>query len=109
MALRTIGNRIGSVRQRLHPPPKQVDDHYSTAAHKTWARDVLRRAGFRCQYVERGLRCEKSAPDHRLFADHLVEVKDNPALALDPNNGQCLCGSHHTLVTAQRRAERNRS
>jgi 5-methylcytosine-specific restriction protein A len=35
-----------------------------------------------------------------MFADHIVEIKDGGAL-LDLRNGQCLCGSHHEIKTAQ--------
>ena len=39
-----------------------------------------------------------------MFADHIVERKDGGA-DLDPRNGQCLCGRHHTMKTAQTRDE----
>ncbi|OYW50928.1 MAG: hypothetical protein B7Z34_03715 [Novosphingobium sp. 12-62-10] len=50
-------------------------------------------------------RCRKAAPDHRMFADHKVEIKDGGA-PFDLDNGQCLCGQHHSLKTAQARAAR---
>jgi hypothetical protein len=40
-----------------------------------------------------------------MFADHIVELKDGGA-AFDVANGQCLCGSHHTLKTNAERARR---
>jgi hypothetical protein len=46
-------------------------------------------------------------PEHRLFADHIVEVADGGAL-LDPANGQCLCGAHHTLKTVRAKVARAR-
>jgi 5-methylcytosine-specific restriction protein A len=86
------------------PPPKRADAELLTADHRAWREAVLRRAGYRCEAVENGLRCKVSAPA-RLFADHIVERRDGGA-ALDPANGQCLCGSHHTAKTARARAER---
>jgi hypothetical protein len=51
------------------------------------------------------MRCIKAAPFHRMFADHRVEVRDGGPL-LDLNNGQCLCGAHHTRKTTEARAKR---
>ena len=62
-------------------------------------------ASFRCQWVEGGSRCTKAAPQHRLFADHIKELRDGGA-PFDPANGQCLCGAHHTHKTVQARANR---
>jgi len=84
---------------------KQADPIYRSDEHKRWREQVLLNAGFRCQWVEDGRRCAKAPPDHRLFADHIKELRDGGA-AFDPTNGQCLCGAHHTRKTAQARAER---
>ena len=91
--------------RRLKPPPKRADAELLTAAYRDWRNEVLRRAGYRCQAVENGIRCSKSAPHHRLFADHIIERADGGA-QLDPANGQALCGSHHTAKTATERARR---
>lgn len=48
------------------------------------------------------MRC---APVERLFADHIVELKDGGA-PFDVANGQALCGAHHTLKTAAERQKR---
>ena len=40
-----------------------------------------------------------------MFADHRVELRDGGA-ALDPDNGQCLCGSCHTRKTLAARSAR---
>ena len=82
----------------IAPPPKQADAVYTTKAHKAWRTEVLHRAGGRCQAVVNGIRCTRMAPYDRLFADHIVEIKDGGAL-LDPANGQALCGKHHTIKT----------
>jgi 5-methylcytosine-specific restriction enzyme A len=93
--------------RRVRPPPKRADPELLTSAYRAWRAEVLHRAGYRCQWVEGGQRCMKSAPDHRLFADHIVERADGGTV-LNPANGQCLCGQHHSLKTAMVRAKRAR-
>lgn len=87
------------------PPRKETDPELLTVEHLRWREAVLRRAGYRCEAVTDGVRCPKRAPEHRMFADHIVERKDGGAL-LDPMNGQCLCGAHHTAKTIASRNER---
>lgn len=89
----------------VKPGPKRADPHYGSAAHRAWAEIVVARAGARCEWVEDGRRCDKSAPDHRMFADHIVERADGGDDS-DPDNGQCLCGAHHSLKTAHARQSR---
>jgi 5-methylcytosine-specific restriction enzyme A len=93
--------------RRLKPPPKRADPELLTEQYRVWRTEVLRRAGYRCQAVENGLRCTKAAPRHRMFADHTIERADGGAL-LDPSNGQCLCGAHHSLKTVAERTKRAR-
>jgi hypothetical protein len=90
----------------VRPLPKQADPELLTSAHRAWAEEVKRRAGYRCEAVDAGKRCAVKKPA-RLFADHIVERRDGGA-RLDVSNGQCLCGSHHTAKTAQERAKRMR-
>jgi len=85
--------------------PKTADRELLTAGHRAWREAVLDRAGRRCEWIERGVRCERAGPNHRLYADHIAERKDNGA-ALDVSNGQCLCPSHHGLKTFRERARR---
>jgi hypothetical protein len=99
--LQRIAPRIGTLSNRVPPAPKQADDHYSSPEHKAWRTTVLKKAGYRCQHPG----CTKGAPEHRLFADHIAEIRDGGA-RLDPNNGQALCGQHHTAKTARERAKR---
>ncbi len=99
-----VGLRVMDTRT-VKPPPKRADAELLTAAHRQWRDAVLRKASFRCEAVERGKRCDRAAPKHRMFADHIVERRDGGA-PLDPANGQCLCGRHHTLKTASARAAR---
>lgn len=86
------------------PAPKVADPELLTPDHRAWREAVIRRAGYRCEAIEVGVRCTVGRPA-RLFADHIVERKDGGA-PLDPKNGQCLCGRHHTLKTAKARADR---
>ncbi len=92
----------------VQPPPqgKATDPYYLSPDHRAWRAAVLARAGYQCQAVEHGRRCTKGSPHHRLFADHIIERQDQPSLALDVANGQCLCGAHHTIKTMQARASR---
>ena len=85
--------------------PKTADPFYHTDGHKAFRETVLRNAGYRCEWIENGQRCEKSAPRHRMFADHKKERRDGGD-PFDPANGWCLCGAHHTRKTAFERAKR---
>lgn len=85
--------------------PKRADLIYHSEEHKRWREQVLLSAGFRCQWIENGSRCTRAAPQHRLFADHIKELRDGGA-PFDAVNGQCLCGAHHTRKTVQARAKR---
>ena len=91
--------------QKLGALPKLRDAELNTPEHREWRRLVLERAGHRCEAVDDGARCAVRAPA-RLFADHIRERGDGGDL-LDPRNGQCLCGSHHTAKTAAARAARH--
>jgi 5-methylcytosine-specific restriction protein A len=84
---------------------KQADPFYHSEEHRQFRETVLRNAGYRCEWIESGQRCTKASPQHRLFADHIRERQDG-GHPFDPANGQCLCGAHHTLKTAQARASR---
>jgi 5-methylcytosine-specific restriction protein A len=86
---------------------KKVDPLYLSPEHRAWRTAICTRAGWRCEAVDTGLRCTRSAPAHRVYADHINEVADGGA-RFDLANGQCLCARHHTLKTAQSRATRMR-
>lgn len=90
----------------VKPPPKVAAAEYGTAEHREWALGVKRRAGWRCEEVVGGVRCRNHHPTSVMYADHIVEVRDNPALKLDPKNGKCLCASHHSTKTLAERARR---
>jgi 5-methylcytosine-specific restriction protein A len=92
--------RIATIDTRTAlPPPKQRASHYATPEHVEWRDKVIARAGGVCQ----GRGCHRS--NTRLFADHIVELKDGGA-PTDLANGQALCGSCHTTKTAAARAAR---
>jgi hypothetical protein len=106
--LRTAPSRLAAADSRkLKPPPKTADPHYQSPEHIAWRNEVIRRAGGRCEAIDAGRRCERRRPQHRMFADHIVEKRDGGDL-LDPANGRCLCGSHHTTKTLAARAQRLR-
>ncbi|TGT76736.1 MULTISPECIES: HNH endonuclease signature motif containing protein [unclassified Mesorhizobium] len=99
-----IGRSIKQVDLRAAKPiPKKADPELLTKEHQVWRAAVLRLAGHRCQAIENGKRCAVAAPS-RLFADHIIERKDGDPF--DVRNGQCLCGMHHSLKTADERAKR---
>jgi 5-methylcytosine-specific restriction protein A len=91
--------------RRAIPPAKQADPVYQRPEHRAWRKLVIARAGGRCEWVERGRRCDKLEPEHVMYADHVCEVKDGGAL-LDLANGQCLCASHHKIKTDRARLKR---
>ena len=91
--------------RRVLPPPKVAASIYSTPEYKAWQEIVIERAGGRCEAIDNGKRCWKRRPGARMFADHKEELRDGGA-PFDPDNGQCLCGSHHTAKTAAARAAR---
>jgi 5-methylcytosine-specific restriction enzyme A len=104
-----LGKLRPSVRmfdgRAVQPEAKAADPFYLSADYRSWREAVVRRAGRRCEAIDNGWRCTKAEPHHRMFADHRVELRDGGSL-LDPANGQCLCGRHHTLKTVQARASR---
>ena len=106
--------RIATLDTRsAKPPAKTVDPHYLTPEHQAWREEVIRRASGQCEHrSENGTRCFKKVPHVRLFADHRIEIEDMTPQQLaagfqfNPDNGQALCGSHHTAKTAEARARR---
>lgn len=98
--------RLPSLKHRIaprdtrtaKPGPKITASHYNTPEHRAWSRDVIRRAGGACQGC--------GAVGKRLFADHVIELRDGGA-PFDPINGRALCGSCHTTKTLAARAARH--
>ena len=96
---RTFSSRV------IKPWDRPVDAVYRTPMYLAWQLFVIGRAGKRCEALDDGIRCRKAAPEHRMFADHKKELQDGGS-PFDPANGQCLCGSHHTIKTMHERARR---
>lgn len=105
--LRSLAPLVRTTNTSTTPlPPKQKDVVYTTPAYGAWRTAVVGRAGGRCEAVDKyGHRCTNEQPHHRMYADHIKELKDNGSL-FDITNGQCLCASHHTLKTIEARARR---
>lgn len=99
MAIPTLRSTLPAFNHNVaRPAPKRVDPFYKTDQYAAWRDAVKERARYRCEYVHQGTGKRCNRKEHRMFADHVVEVKDGGA-AYDPDNGQCLCGRHHTLKT----------
>jgi len=115
--LRTLAPLVRTLDTRtvkpLHSPPtiqqrfKRADPFYATPQFRAWRAKVVARALGRCEAIMHGERCTRALPAHRMFADHIVEIRDGGA-SLDVANGQCLCGPHHLMKTARMRRERLR-
>lgn len=110
-----MGARIPTLRggipsidfRRIPAPAKEALPIYQTPEYRAWREAVIARAGRRCEAVDRGRRCPKAEPLHRMFADHKQELRDGGD-PFDIDNGECLCGGHHTAKTARARAARRR-
>ena len=75
------------------------DDYYNSKEHRVWRTLVISRANGTCQW----LGC--NARESRMFADHIVEIRDGGSKT-DPLNGQCLCGKHHAIKTQRAKLAR---
>jgi hypothetical protein len=84
-------------------PPKLLNPIYNSPEFRNWRTLVIDRAAGQCEAIINGRRCEKAAPHHRMYADHVIELRDGGA-PFDARNGQCLCRSHHEIkkITAQK-------
>ena len=100
MALKCAGPAVRVARGgAVRVPEKKADPFYLTPEYRAWREAVIARAGGVCQAEGCGRR------ERRMFADHIVEIRDGGA-RLDLANGQCLCGSCHTAKTARERQKR---
>jgi 5-methylcytosine-specific restriction enzyme A len=113
--LRKLAPLLRTIDLRTAKPPvapitpqqrfKRADPIYASPEFRAWRAKVIARAGGRCEAMAHGQRCTKAQPVHRMFADHIIELTDRGA-PFDVANGQCLCGPHHLMKTAQSRHER---
>lgn len=106
--LATLGTGVAVLRTSAIAPITRTDPELSTKEHRVWRARVIGRAGGRCEFVVKGLRCERAKPDWQVYAHHIDERSDGGAL-YDLANGMCLCAHHHTLLTNDARARRHQS
>jgi len=95
--LTTLRPRVSMASQRISARPKTADPYYSTEQHR-----ACRAACWRCEWIDNGQRCEKSAANgDRMFADHIKERSNG-----GPYNGpgMCLCGAHQHRQDAEKNA-----
>jgi 5-methylcytosine-specific restriction enzyme A len=100
--IRAAPPRIATKPPRLRPPAKVRAAIYGTPMHRAWSAEVIARSGGACQ----GVGCQNPFSGGRLFADHVIELRDGGGF--DLSNGVALCGSCHTRKTLAARALRNR-
>src|SRR5262245_62963590 len=109
-ALRRV---LASVGLSLHDLADTIELSARACQHDEDADDwrVMAKACAQCLVCEAtdnyGNRCPKAEPHHRMYADHIIELRDGGSL-LDLSNGQCLCGSHHELKSAAVRVQRRK-
>src|SRR6266446_3996854 len=92
--------RIGDNTSRSTKPTLPF---YKTQEWTQLVARVIRTRGRRCENPT----CPREGVLTRIFADHIIEIRDGGAL-FDENNIQLLCGSCHTTKTLQMRKERLR-
>src|SRR6266436_1869241 len=90
--------RIGDNTSRSTKPTLPF---YKTQEWVQLVARVIRARGRRCENPM----CAREGVLTRIFADHIVEIKDGGAL-LDESNIELLCGSCHTTKTLLVRMER---
>ena len=104
--LRSLAPLVRTTNTSTTPlPPKVKDVVYTTPQYRVWRAQVVARAGGRCEVVQHGHRCSRAQPEYRMFADHIVELKDGGSV-YDSTNGQCLCYMHHTIKTNEVKKKR---
>ena len=100
--IRAAPSRVATRDTRaVKPPPKTRASIYGTLEYKAWRAEIMRRSRGRCE--DPG--CAAPYETGRLFADHVVELRDGGA-PFDPANGLARCGACHTRKTAAERARR---
>lgn len=77
--------------------PKVAQPFYQTAEWKQLVAGLIKQRGRRCE--------ECGAAGCRIYADHVVEIKDGGA-RLDGRNVKLLCATCHGQKTERRRRER---
>ena len=72
--------------------PRDADTFYSSRSYQRWSTDVLAAQRKQFGYNFCVLCFSREGPFH---SDHIKPRSTHPELALDPSNGQCLCGDHN--------------
>ena len=105
--LRTLSPLVRSTNTATTPhPPKVKATVYTTPQYRVWRATVVGRAQGRCEYHDHhGHRCTRAQPEYRMYADHIVELRDGGAV-YDSSNGQCLCYMHHTIKSNEVKKKR---
>src|SRR5690554_8195633 len=99
------------VQPATSPPTRgrYPDPRYKTVRWRKLRKVVLDRAGWRCEWVEDGVRCGRDLREPgQGHADHIEEVRDNPARFWDLDNLRALCKKHHMGKTLLVAADRDR-
>lgn len=107
--MKMMGPRFGVLDIRsAKPAPKRADAELLTPEARAWAKRICARAGWQCEWIDQGQRCQASRErGDAVVADHHIERADGGAL-LDEDNGRCLCVRHNTLKGLAARAARQR-
>jgi 5-methylcytosine-specific restriction protein A len=101
------GTKISAAKPRIATraprlaSPKVAASIYQTAEYREWRRSVIGRSGGHCQDPA----CADPMRSTRLFADHVVELRDGGA-PFDVVNGLARCGAYHSKKTLAERARR---
>ena len=102
--MKVVGNRLKTVDTRTcKPPPKTVDDFYSSMEWRHLVAAIIRARGRRCE--ECGKTHDADGRSVRIYADHIAELRDGGA-PLDPKNVRLLDAKCHGKKTARERAKR---
>ncbi|CAA2142761.1 hypothetical protein HYPP_03782 [Hyphomicrobium sp. ghe19] len=102
--LRTLMPRIRTMDTRtVRPPPKVAEDFYSSSEWRAFVADLIRERGRVCEDPQCDGRTHR--PDMRVYADHIVEMRDGGA-PLDRRNMMLRCAASHSRKTARERAKR---
>jgi 5-methylcytosine-specific restriction enzyme A len=106
VAKRTLSRlkpRLAAAPSRIRPPAKVVDPFYDSPEWRTLVARIISSRGRRCEQC--GRTHDEAGQPIRVYADHIVEIKDGGPL-LDPTNVQLKCGPCHGAKTQAERTKR---
>lgn len=98
--LTNIKPQLGSIGPRLRPPPKIVEQFYSSPEWRALVARRKRDPDYRAAL-------QRAKPGERVILDHIKERRDGGD-ELAPENTRWMTFSEHQLKTAQARARRAR-